>query len=70
MFTNNYVDTVIPHCYPARMRKGKGVLSVVGTKIAKYRDLGIEATRKHDETGEKLASVCFNSFGTAYERHK
>ena len=37
------------------------------------RDLGIWATCKHNESveiSEKLASVCFDSFGTAHERHK
>ena len=51
----------------------QSVLSVVGTKIARSRDLGISATRNHNESveiGEKLASVCFNYFGTAHERHK
>ena len=47
--------------------------SVVGTKIATSRDLGISATRKHNESieiGDKLASVCFDTFGMAHERHK
>ena len=46
---------------------------VIGTKIARSRDLGIQVTRKHNESiefGNKLASVCFKSFGTAHEHHK
>ena len=44
-----------------------------GTKIATLGDLGIWATRKHDESveiDEKPASVCLDFFGMAHERHK
>ena len=49
------------------------VVVVVGTKIATLGDLGIGATRKHDESveiSEKLASVCLDFFGMAHEHHK
>ena len=49
------------------------VVIVVSMKIAKSRDLGIGMTLKHNESievGEKIASVCFDSFGTAHESHK
>ena len=49
--------------YPARMRRSKVIglsvcLSVVTTKIARSRNLGLRATRKHNqsvEIGERLA---------------
>ena len=49
------------------------VVVVVGTKIATLGDLGIWATRKHDELvkiGEKPASVCLDFFSMAHECHK
>ena len=64
---------------PCACTRGKAVgfvcrlSSVVGTKIATSQDLGIWATRKHNESvkiGKKVGSVCFNYFGTAHERHK
>ena len=56
----------------------QSVLSVVSTKITRSWDLGIRATRKHNESVEfgkkrnkkKLASVCSKMFGTAHESHK
>ena len=66
--------------YPMRMRaRGKAIgfvhliVVVVTTKIARSGDIDFWATRKHNrsiEIGEKLASVCFESFGTAQERRK
>ena len=44
------------------------LLSVISTKIARSGDLGIWATRKYNlsvNIVEKLASVCFKSFGKA-----
>jgi hypothetical protein len=53
---------------------GLGVcLSVVNTKIARSGDLGIWATRKHNESFEiveKPASLYLESFGKAHERPK
>jgi hypothetical protein len=43
------------------------------TKIARSRDLGIWAIRKHSESVkivEKPASLCFESFGKAQKRPK
>ena len=48
-------------------------LSVVNTKIARSWDLGIWATRKHNELVEiveKPASLRLESFGKAHERPK
>ena len=63
--------------YPARMHKGKviglSVVVVVTTKIARSKHLGISGTRKYNESvevGEKLASECLESSGTAYKLHK
>ena len=42
-------------------------------KIVRSPDLGIWATHKYNEpvkSGEKLASLCFESFGKVHERHK
>jgi hypothetical protein len=47
--------------------------SVVCTKIARSRHLGISATRKYNESiglGKKLASVCFKSRDMIHEHHK
>ena len=49
--------------YPAHMRRGEVIglsvcLSVITTKIARSRNLGLRATRKHNqsvEIGERLA---------------
>ena len=49
------------------------VLSVVSTKIARSGDVGMWATLKYNvpiNIAEKLASVCFESFGKAHERCK
>ena len=46
---------------------------VVSIKIARPGDLGIWATRKYNisvDVVEKLASLCFESFGKAHERRK
>ena len=46
---------------------------VVDTKIAKSGGLGTWTSCKHNEYiefGEKLASECSKSSGTAYKRHK
>ena len=46
---------------------------VVNTNITKSGDLGTWASCKHNEYvkfGEKLASVCSESSGTAYKCHK
>ena len=64
--------------YPARMRRGKViivvvVIVVVDTKIAKSGDVHTWASCKHHKYvkfGEKLASVCSESNGTACESHK
>ena len=61
--------------YPARMRKGvkQSVLSVVCTKIATLEIWASErpvSTINPSKSAKKLASVCFDSFGTAHERHK
>ena len=48
-------------------------LSVVSTKIARSGDLGVWVTRKYSisiDIVEKLASLCFESFGKVYERRK
>ena len=48
-------------------------LSVVPTKIARSRHIGISVTHKHNESVEiveKPASSCFKSFGKAHERRK
>ena len=58
------------------MHRGKVigcVVIVVDTKIAKSGGLGISASCKQNksvEFGEKLASVCLESSGTAYKRQK
>ena len=62
------------------MRRGKVIsLSVrlsavvVTTKIARFRNLGLRETCKHNqsvEIGERLALMCFGSFGTVHECHK
>ena len=47
--------------------------SVVPTKIARSRRIGISATHKHNESVEiveKPTSSCFKSFGKAHERRK
>ena len=49
------------------------VVIVVSTKIAISRDIGVEATRNHNESiefGEKLTSVCVKSRDTVHEYHK
>jgi hypothetical protein len=62
--------------YPVRMRKGVkviGLVVVVTPKIGISRDLGSWATRKPNKAigfGEKLASLCFKSKETVYERQK
>ena len=46
---------------------------VMDTKIAKSGDLGTWERCKHNESvkfGKKLASVCLESSGTIYKRHK
>ena len=57
------------------MRRGKviGHVVVVDTKIAKSGDVRTWTSCKHNryvEFGEKLASVCSESSGTAYKSHK
>ena len=57
------------------MHEGKVIGRVVDvdTKIAESGDLGTWASCKYNkyvEFGEKLASVCSESSGTAYKRHK
>ena len=62
------------------MRRGKVIglsvhlsVVVVTTKIARSWHLGISATRKYNESvevGEKQASECLESSGTAYKLHK
>ena len=44
--------------------------SSVSTKIARSGHLGIWATHNHDIDVEKLASLCFQSFGKPHERSK
>ena len=64
--------------YSARMHRGKVIglsvcLSVVTTKITRSWHLGTWSIHKHNESvevGENLASVCLESSGTAYKRHK
>ena len=49
------------------------VVVIVNKKIARSRHLGTLAIRKHNKSvdfGEKLASLCFESSGMAYKRHK
>ena len=49
------------------------VVVVVHKKIARSWDLGTSATRKYNESvevGEKLASGCLESSGTAYKLQK
>ena len=49
------------------------VVVVVSTKIAISRDVGISATREHNESiefGEKLASVCVKSTDMVHGHHK
>ena len=74
------------HNYPARMRRDKVIgfsvclfvclsvcQSVVTTKITRSRYLGLRATCKcnqSDEISERLAWVCFESFGTVHGYHK
>ena len=64
---------------PRACARGKAIifvcrlLSVIGMKITRSRDLGIQVTCKHNESvefGKKLASVCSKSFDTAHESHK
>ena len=58
------------------MRRGKVigcvvvVVVVVDTKIAKSGGLGSCKHSKYVRFGEKLASVCLESSGSAYKRHK
>ena len=62
----------------ARMRRGKVISlsvcqSVVTAIITRSRNLGLRATRKRNqsvEIGERLALVCFESFGTVHGCHK
>ena len=66
---------VVQNYYPVRMRRGKviGRVVVVDTKIAKSGDVCTWASCKHNkyvEFGEKVASVCSESNGTARESHK
>ena len=63
--------------YPAQMRRGKVIsrvfVVVMDTKITKSGDVRTWASCKHNEYvefGEKLASVCSESSGTACESHK
>ena len=49
------------------------IVIVMDTKIIKCGDLGTWASCKRNksvEFGKKLASVCLESSGTAYKRHK
>ena len=46
------------------------VIVAVDTKITKSGDLGIWPSYEHNEYVEKLASVCLESNGMAYKRHK
>ena len=49
------------------------IVVVVNENITKSQHLGTLATRKYDksvEFGKKLASLCFESSGTAYKHHK
>ena len=61
--------------YPVNMRKGviqvldRVVVVVVDTKNLSG-DLGTRTSCNHNEFGEKLASVCSESNGTAYKHHK
>ena len=62
---------VVNSNYPMHMHKGSLVIVVVvvDTKIAKSGDLSTWVSCKHNkyvEIGEKLASVCSESSGTAY----
>ena len=56
--------------------RGKVIGSVVvvaNKKIARSQHLGTLVTYKHNksvEFGKKLASLCFESSGTAYKHHK
>ena len=59
---------------PRACARGKVIgRRVVSTKIARSGDLGVWATRKYSisvDIVEKLASLCFESFGKAHERRK
>ena len=49
------------------------VVVIIHKKIARSWDLGTSTTRKYNESvevGEKLASGCLESSGTAYKLHK
>ena len=64
---------VTPHaCARGKVIGGVVVIVVVHKKIARSWDLGTSATRKYNESvniGEKLASGCLESSGTAYKLH-
>ena len=70
----SYIKIITPRACAARGKAiGSVCLSVVNTKIARSRDLGIWATRKCNksvEVVEKLAPLCFKSFSKAHERRK
>ena len=70
------VRSIDTHYTPRACAKGKvigcvNVVVVVDTKIAKSGDLGIWAycnLNKSVESGEKLAWVCLELSGTAYQQ--
>ena len=74
--TQNWSKCILPRAHALQGVKQSvcpSVVIVVSTKIARSRDLGIWATRKHNESieiFEKRASLCFESFGKAHKRHK
>ena len=63
-----------PHaCTRGKVVSAVVVVAAVNIKIARSRHLGTLATRKHNKSvdfGKKLASLCFESSGMAYKRHK
>ena len=80
MFSVDSPHLVTQLITPCTCTRGKAIGSVVvvvviivNKKIAKSRHLGTLATHKHNKSvdfGEKLASLCFESSGMDYKRHK
>ena len=71
---------IMPNITPRACARGKAIgfvcllsVIVITTKIARSGGIGIWATRKQNKSVEfskKLASICFESFGTAHKCRK
>ena len=55
---------------PRACARGKVIVVFVNKNIAKSGDLGTQARCWRNKSVEKVASVCLESSGTAYKRHK